>query len=263
MPDDRISRPTDIAVLPSRRGVPTDPRVVVVVPTYNERENLPRVVSRLMSLDTPGLHVLVVDDSSPDGTGEVADALADRFPGRLHVLHRAGKGGLGLAYVAGMTRALALGADVVIQMDADLSHPVDVVPRMLRTVVDGADVAVGSRYTTGGSTSATWPWHRRLLSRSANIYIDTVLGLQVRDATSGFKAWTAESLHGIDLTAVRSAGYAFQIEMAHSARRLGLAVAEVPIHFDDRTAGVSKMTLRVQLEALVLPWRLRRRGCRA
>jgi dolichol-phosphate mannosyltransferase len=230
---------------------------VVVIPTYDERDNLPVVVARLLDLPVPGLRVLVVDDNSPDGTGQVADELAAANGQRVSVLHRTIKDGLGRAYVAGMTRALAEGATAVIQMDADMSHPVRTIPIMLESLRD-ADVVVGSRYVSGGSTAREWPWYRRALSRAANYYVDRVLRLDVRDVTSGFKAWRSDALRAIDLPSLDSRGYAFQIEMAYRCRRLGLAVEELPIHFSDRTQGWSKMTLGTQLEAAVLPWRLRR-----
>ncbi len=232
---------------------------VVVIPTYNERGNLPVVVGRLLELPLPHLRVLVVDDDSPDGTGEVADELASAGDGRVQVLHRAVKDGLGRAYVAGMGLALAGGAAAVVQLDADLSHPIEAVPIMLAELADGVtDVVVGSRYVAGGSTAREWPWRRRALSRAANVYVDRVLHLGVRDATSGFKAWRADALRAVDLPSLEAQGYAFQIEMALRCRRLGLVVQEVPIHFRDRTLGRSKMTFGVQLEAAVLPWRLRR-----
>jgi dolichol-phosphate mannosyltransferase len=248
------SRGTDVALTPGR--------TVVVVPTYNERENLPILVEQIMNLARSGalsdVHVLVVDDNSPDGTGDVADKLAAEFPGAVAVLHRTGKEGLGRAYVAGMTRALDEGADVVVQMDADLSHPVAVLPILLETLRSGAaDVAIGSRYVPGGSTASTWPWHRKALSVWANLYVNTILRLHVRDATAGFKAWRASALRAIDLPSVRSDGYSFQVELLHRTVRQGLTVREVPIRFEERVTGASKMSLRVQLESAAMPWKLR------
>jgi dolichol-phosphate mannosyltransferase len=233
----------------------------VVIPTYNERANLPTLLARLLALPVPDLRVLVVDDGSPDGTGELAEEWARSSEGRVQVLHRAVKDGLGRAYVAGMGHALAHGAATVIQLDADLSHPVETVPLMLAALADGsADVVVGSRYVAGGSTAREWPWRRRALSRAANSYVDHVLHLGVRDVTSGFKAWRAEALRAVDLPSCDAQGYAFQIELAFRCRRLGLVVEELPIHFADRSHGRSKMTFAVQREAALLPWRLRRRG---
>jgi dolichol-phosphate mannosyltransferase len=248
------SRGTDVALTPGR--------TVVVVPTYNERENLPILVEQIMNLARSGalsdVHVLVVDDNSPDGTGDVADKLAAEFPGAVAVLHRTGKEGLGRAYVAGMTRALDEGADVVVQMDADLSHPVAVLPILLETLRSGAaDVAIGSRYVPGGSTASTWPWHRKALSVWANLYVNAILRLHVRDATAGFKAWRASALRAIDLPSVRSDGYSFQVELLHRTVRQGLTVREVPIRFEERVTGASKMSLRVQLESAAMPWKLR------
>ncbi|QUQ63181.1 polyprenol monophosphomannose synthase [Kutzneria sp. CA-103260] len=234
-------------------------KVVVVVPTYNERENLPVLVARLRDLGIPDLHVLVVDDNSPDGTGAVADSLAAEgsAEGDLGVLHRTEKDGLGRAYIAGMTRALAEGADVVIQMDADLSHPTDRIPALLEKL-DSTDagVVLGSRYVEGGRTASEWPWHRKALSAWANFYVNAILRLKVKDATAGFKAWRADTLRAIDLPSIRSNGYSFQVEMNYRTVKRGLRILEVPIVFEERAEGASKMTLAVQLESAVTPWKL-------
>ena len=236
---------------------PDGERVTVVVPTYDERDNLPDLVDQLIALPVPGLRILVVDDNSPDGTGELAEKLAAGLDGRLDVLHRAAKEGLGRAYVAGMTRALADGADVVIQMDADLSHPPSVIPDMIATLRrSGAGVVVGSRYVPGGHTAADWPWHRKALSLWANFYVNAILRLHVKDATAGYKAWRAGTLRAICVQTVRSNGYSFQVEMNYRTIRAGLAIAEVPITFSERAGGTSKMTLKVQLESARTPWRL-------
>ncbi|MEW1908029.1 polyprenol monophosphomannose synthase [Kitasatospora sp. NPDC085895] len=230
---------------------------VVVVPTYNERENLPVIVGLLADLGMPDLHVLVVDDNSPDGTGEVADKLAAGSPDTVGVLHRTDKDGLGRAYVAGMSRALDEGADVVVQMDADLSHPVAVLPVMVETLLSGdAAVVLGSRYVPGGSTAAEWPWHRKALSAWANFYVNAILRLNVKDATAGFKAWKADTLRAIDLQSVHSNGYSFQVEMNHRTVRRGLRIAEVPIRFEERVKGASKMSFGVQVESALAPWKL-------
>lgn len=237
---------------------PTAEKITVVVPTYNERDNLPQLVDQLMALPLDTLHVLVVDDNSPDGTGEVAEKLASESSGRVAVLHRTVKDGLGRAYVAGMTRALDDGATIVVQMDADLSHPASVIPRMvemLRTTPAG--VVLGSRYVAGGKTAADWPWHRKALSAWANFYVNAILRLHVKDATAGFKAWKASTLEAIDLPTVQSNGYSFQVEMNYRVVRAGLGIAEVPITFLERAEGVSKMSLKVQLESARTPWRLR------
>lgn len=233
------------------------PKVVVVVPTYNERDNLAKLVAALLALSVPDLHVLVVDDNSPDGTGDVAEKLVLDAPERVGVLHRTVKDGLGRAYVAGMDRALADGADVVVQMDADLSHPVEVVPVLVETLfAEDAAVVIGSRYVDGGSVASDWSWRRKALSGWANLYVNAILRLQVKDVTAGFKAWRAETLDAIDVNSVQSDGYAFQVEMNYRTVKHGLKIVEVPIHFEERTVGASKMTLGVQVESAALPWKL-------
>ncbi|MEU9853519.1 polyprenol monophosphomannose synthase [Streptomyces sp. NPDC047974] len=234
------------------------PKTVVVVPTYNERDNLPVLAALLAELPVPDLRLLVVDDGSPDGTGEIADKLAADSPETVGVLHRAVKDGLGRAYVAGMTRALEEGADVVVQMDADLSHPVSAIPVMLDTLLTGnAGAVIGSRYVAGGTTAADWPRSRRALSAWANAYVNAILRLRLMDATAGFKAWRAEALRAIDLDSVRSNGYAFQFEMNHRATLRGFSLREIPIRFEERGQGASKMTLAIQLESALAPWKLR------
>ncbi|MFF9013820.1 polyprenol monophosphomannose synthase [Streptomyces sp. NPDC014870] len=234
------------------------PKTVVVVPTYNERDNLPVLAGLLADLPVPNLHLLVVDDNSPDGTGEVADKLVADAPESIGVLHRTTKDGLGRAYLAGMTRALDEGADIVLQMDADLSHPASAIPALLDTLrTRNADVVIGSRYVPGGSTAAEWHWSRRALSAWANAYVNAILRLRLKDATAGFKAWRADTLRALDLPSVRSNGYAFQVEMNYRAARRGFTLAEVPIRFEERDHGTSKMSLAVQLESALLPWRLR------
>lgn len=231
--------------------------VYVVVPTYNEADNLAALAERLLSLDVPGLRLLVVDDASPDGTGDIADALAQANPNRVEVMHRAGKLGLGTAYVAGFRHALRAGADYVVQMDADFSHSPSYVPKLL----EGArryDVVVGSRYVPGGSTDERWSFWRYLLSWWANqCYSRLILGLKVRDATAGFKCFRRQVLDTIDLTAVGSSGYIFQVEMAYLCERLGFRVLEIPIHFEDRRIGRSKMSVPVKLEAAWRVWQIK------
>ncbi len=235
----------------------SSPKVTVVVPTYNERDNLPKLVGMLAGLRLPDLHVLVVDDNSPDGTGEVADKLVLESPESVGVLHRTKKDGLGRAYVAGITRALDEGADIVIQMDADLSHPVEVIPMMVPMLCT-TDVAVvlGSRYVQGGSVAGDWAWHRKMLSAWANRYVNTILRLHVKDATAGFKAWRAETLRRINVPSIRSNGYSFQVEMNYRTVQQGMRIVEVPIRFEERTDGVSKMSLGVQIESALVPWKL-------
>lgn len=236
-----------------------DIAVTVVVPTYNEADNLPRVVDALLALGMPKLRVLVCDDNSPDGTGAVADELASEHP-EVGVMHRAGKAGLGRAYVDGMTRAVKDGAAYVVQMDADGSHPASAVPEMAGVMVSTpADVVIGSRYVPGGSLDESWSRYRRLLSAWANFYVRTLLRLRIRDVTSGFKMWRAAALETIDLAGIESNGYSFQVEMHYRATKRGLDIREIPIHFTDRTAGESKMSLRVQLESAWMPFQLKRR----
>lgn len=233
------------------------PKIVVVVPTYNERQSLPVLLGQLAALELPNLHALVVDDSSPDGTGELADKLAAESGGTLGVLHRKEKDGLGRAYVAGMIRALAEGAEIVIQMDADLSHPVSVIPTMVGVLTSSdAAVVIGSRYVEGGSTAAEWPMYRKALSSWANFYVNAILSLHVKDGTAGFKAWRASALTAIDVASIDSNGYSFQVEMNYRAVKLGQRIVEVPIRFEERAEGASKMTLRVQLESALTPWKL-------
>ncbi|GAA4263048.1 polyprenol monophosphomannose synthase [Dactylosporangium darangshiense] len=233
-------------------------KITVVVPTYNERDNLPKLVAELAALAMPNLHILVVDDNSPDGTGDVADKLALESEPALGVLHRTAKDGLGRAYIAGMQRALDEGADIVIQMDADLSHPSSAIPAMV-TALDNPDVAVvlGSRYVPGGSVAGDWGLYRKALSAWANFYVGAILRMRVKDATAGFKAWRAESLRRIEIGTIASNGYSFQVEMNYRTIRRGMKIVEVPIRFSDRALGKSKMSIKVQLESAMVPWKLR------
>jgi dolichol-phosphate mannosyltransferase len=234
--------------------------VTVVLPTYQEAANIPVITDALLSLPLENLRVLVVDDNSPDGTGEVAEELAGRYGrDRISVVHRAGKEGLGRAYVDGMTRAITAGAELVVQMDSDLSHGPEYLPGMIGTMLAAdADVVIGSRYITGASVGAEWPWHRRALSGFANAYVRALLGVQIRDVTAGYKLWRACALQAIGLPAIRSNGYSFQVEMNYRAVKGNLKIVELPIHFRDRAEGESKMSLKVQLESAVMPFRLRR-----
>lgn len=218
-------------------------RAAVVTPTYNERENLEALVTGLRRA-RPGIGVIVVDDGSPDGTGALAHQLAADL-GDLWVVERAGKQGLASAYVAGFQRALALGFDHVVQMDADLSHDPADVPRLL---AEGADLVLGSRYVEGGGTRF-WPRHRQLLSRFGSTYARVCLGLPYRDLTGGFKCWSAPLLRQVLSTPVRSDGYVFQVEMTQRAHRLGASVREIPIVFTERRHGASKMSLNIAVEA--------------
>ena len=228
-------------------------RVVVVVPTYNEVENLGLLVPQLLAQD-PRIEVLVVDDSSPDGTGKLADELAAASP-RVRVLHREAKQGLGPAYRAGIRRALDLGADLVVQMDADFSHPPEALPLLLREIED-CDVVMGSRYIHG-ITVVNWPIERILISYFGNAYTRAVTGLQVRDTTGGFRCMRRGALEKIDFERIRSNGYAFQIEMNYRFQVHGARVKEIEFFFLDRKRGTSKLTLRIALEALWVAWWLR------
>lgn len=228
-------------------------RGVVIIPTYNERENLDRLVSEILSAQ-PDLDVLVVDDNSPDGTGDIADALAMREP-RVAVMHRTRKDGLGSAYLAGFRRALAGSYDYVAQMDADFSHRIEDLPSLI-AALERADVAIGSRNVAGGRTVARSPL-RRLVSAGGSAYARLLLGLPVRDTTGGFKCFRRQALLDVQLEAVRSRGYAFQVEMNHLCHRAGLRLVEVPIVFPDRLAGQSKMTWRIFVEGWLVVIRLR------
>ena len=228
-------------------------RALVIVPTYNERENLPLLIPSILA-QARQLEVLVVDDNSPDGTGEIADAWAAR-ESRVHVLHRAGKLGLGTAYVAGFKYALARGYDVAIEMDADFSHNPKDLPRLL-DAVRHADVAIGSRWVAGGGT-VNWSLPRTLISRGGSLYAGLLLGLPIRDLTGGFKCFRRRVLATLDLDAITSNGYAFQVEVNYYCHALGFHVVEIPIRFADRTAGTSKMSSGIVVEAAKVVWQLR------
>jgi dolichol-phosphate mannosyltransferase len=229
-------------------------RALVIIPTYNERENLPKITAQVLEQDAR-LEILVVDDGSPDGTGAMADEMAAREP-RLHVLHRAKKMGLGTAYLAGFKWALARDYAYIFEMDADFSHDPKHLPQFLEAV-QGTDVVLGSRYLNGKVTVINWPMTRLLLSYGANIYARLVTGLHRWDLTGGFKCFRREVLAAIDLDAVRSNGYAFQIEMSVRAWKKGFRLTEIPIVFADRTEGESKMSGRIVREAVWMVWRLR------
>jgi dolichol-phosphate mannosyltransferase len=233
------------------------PQALIVVPTYNERDNVRGVVDRLLAA-LPGCELLFVDDNSPDGTGALLDDIAAREP-RVHVMHRAGKLGLGTAYVEGFTWALARGYDYLFEMDADGSHDPRYLPQMLALAEDGADCVVGSRYVPGGGTQ-NWGLGRKIISRGGSLYARTILGIDLRDVTAGFVCWRRAALAAIDLPTITSNGYSFQIEMKYRAVRKGLRVIETPIIFVDRRVGQSKMSRAIVAEALLQVWRLRFRG---
>lgn len=232
--------------------------VLVIIPTYNERENLPAVVAQV--LDPFPYRLLVVDDGSPDGTGEVADELAARYPGRLHVMHRRGKAGLGLSYLDGFRWALQSDADVICQMDADLSHDPKYLPDMV-AASERYDLVLGSRYLNGISVM-NWPLRRILLSWFANRYVRTITGVTTFDTTSGFRCWRREMLAQLDFSRFLSQRYAFTVETVFEVARRGGRVGEVPIIFVERRQGTSKMSGKVLLESMFMPWRLilRNRG---
>ena len=231
---------------------------LIVIPTYNERENLPCLVPELLGKD-PSLEILVIDDSSPDGTGEVAETLSAESD-RVHVMHRQGKLGLGTAYVAGFEYALNRDYDRVIQMDADFSHRPQDLPLLLESA-DNADLVIGSRNVAGGQVE-NWSLLRQLISKGGSLYARTILGLPVRDCTAGFKCFRREVLETIDFAGIRSNGYGFQVEMNYLCHSAGFKIAEVPVIFPDRSAGSSKMSSRIFLEAVILVWKLRLDGRR-
>ncbi len=226
---------------------------LVIVPTYNERENLSRLLPAVLGID-PGIDVLIVDDGSPDGTGELADQMALTEP-RIQVLHRPGKQGLGRAYVAGFAHALTHGYDLVVEMDADFSHRPEDLPKLLDAAA-GADVVVGSRNVRGGGTVG-WSRVRKFVSRGGSAYARLVLGIPIKDCTSGFKCFRRSALASLDLDDLLSNGYAFQVEVNHACHKAGLTFAEVPIIFPDRAKGRSKMTPSIAVEAALLVLRLR------
>jgi dolichol-phosphate mannosyltransferase len=229
-------------------------QALVIIPTYNERENLPKIVPLVLEQD-PRLEVLVVDDNSPDGTGELAEELASASP-RVHVLHRAGKLGLGTAYVAGFRWALDHGFEYVFEMDADFSHDPHHLPTFLAEIAD-ADLVIGSRYLNRRVTVINWPMSRLMLSYFANVYARWVTGLMLWDSTGGYKCYRRSVLAAIDLDQVRSNGYSFQIEMSFRAWRKGFRIKEITITFADRSEGRSKMSGRIVREAVWMVWRLR------
>lgn len=232
----------------------TAERAVVIIPTYNERENLPRLVPMVLEQD-PRLEVLIIDDNSPDGTGALADGLAAASP-RVHVLHRAGKLGLGTAYLTGFRWALDRDYAYIFEMDADFSHDPAHLPQFLEAIQD-ADVVLGSRYLQGRVTVVNWPITRLLLSYGANTYARLVTGLPIADATGGYKCFRREVLQAIDLDRVESEGYAFQIEITLRAWKKGFRIVEIPIVFTDRDVGESKMSRRIIWEAVWKVWKLR------
>jgi len=225
------------------------PRALVIVPTYNEQENLPTLATEILAQGR-AFHLLIVDDGSPDGTGEIADQLAADEP-RITVLHRARKSGLGPAYIAGLTLGLAGGFDYLLTMDGDHSHDPADLPRLLAATHErGADVAIGSRWTNGGGTKG-WPLFRRVLSRAGSLYARLILGLSLRDVTGGYRCLRRSALEALDVTSIRSSGYSFLIELNYRAALQGFTIVEIPIVFTERVLGTSKMTSRIILEAVL------------
>lgn len=227
----------------------------IVIPTYNEAENLPHLLAELWALPLPELKIIIVDDASPNGTGEVAEELASRQPGRVLVIHREGKLGLGSAYITGFKAALDRGAEAVAQMDSDFSHSPSYLPGFIEKL-EQVDAVFGSRYVKGGQLDERWSIGRVFLSWFGNTYARTILGLRVLDTTGGYRLWRRETLLGMPLDRIRSNGYVFQVEMAFVAQRLGYNIIEMPIYFEDRRIGQSKMTLSIQLEAAFRVWQL-------
>jgi dolichol-phosphate mannosyltransferase len=235
--------------------MPKSSHALVVIPTYNERDNLKTLVPAVLAQDRR-LEVLIVDDASPDGTGAMAETLRRRSKGRVHVMHRAGKLGLGTAYVQGFQWGLLRGYGTLIQMDADWSHDPQYLPRFLKAL-EGVDVAVGTRYLGGRISVVNWPISRLMLSSFANLYVRVITGLRLSDCTGGFKGWRRAVLEHIGLEKIHSDGYSFQVEMNYKAARLGARFAELPIIFIDRSTGSSKMSPRIIREAVWRVWAIR------
>lgn len=230
--------------------------ILVVIPTYNERDNIASLIEEILSLG-PRYRVLVVDDTSPDGTGTVVAELGRMYPGRVDLLSRPAKAGIGRAYVAGFQRALATDVTLIAQMDADHSHLPSDLARLVRAMDEGdVDLVLASRYIDGGATQG-WPWHRKLISRAGGIYAGAILGVGIKDLTGGFKVWRRAALEAIELDSIHSDGYCFQIETTYRALRKGFRTDQIPITFIDRVAGKSKLSRRVVLEAAIVVWQLR------
>jgi dolichol-phosphate mannosyltransferase len=227
-------------------------KTLVLIPTYNERDNLPVLVADVMKI--PGTEVLVIDDQSPDGTGRIADALGLEYPGRVNVMHRSGRRGLGVSYLDGFRHAVGTNADLVVQMDADRSHDPQYLPAMIEAAA-AADLVVGSRYLHGISV-VNWPLRRIILSTFANTYIRTVTGLGVRDCTTGYRCWRRDALARLPLDRIVSEGYAFVVEVTFLAASVGLRITESPIIFIERREGASKLSSGILFESLLTPWRL-------
>ena len=231
-------------------------KTLILLPTYNEVENLPRLIEALMALPLD-LHVLIIDDNSPDGTGEVADELRNSFPARIEVEHRSGKNGLGTAYIMGFKKALMTDADVIGQMDCDFSHNPERIPALVAALEDDSvDIATGSRYVPGGGVDEDWPWFRKMLSAWGSFYSRTILGFPMRDATGGFRFYKRSVIEQLPLDRINASGYVFLVELHYLTFLMGFKTKELPIYFKDRQAGVSKMNLKIQLEAALHIWKI-------
>lgn len=234
-------------------------RIIVVIPTYNEAENIANMSEALFALGINELEILFVDDNSPDGTGQLADELSKKYTDRLSVMHRSGKLGLGTAYLQGFKWAIDHQADAIIQMDADFSHSPEYIPEFIQ-LIEQYDVVVGSRYIAGGRVDEKWSWGRWFLSWWANsVWVRLILGVKTKDSTAGFKCWRSEALQKIDLDQIRSNGYVFQVEMCYVSEMNGLRIKEIPIYFEDRRIGLSKMSMRVKIEAALRVFEIRKR----
>ena len=222
---------------------------LVIIPTYNEKENVAEMIKTVMALPL-SFDSLFVDDGSPDGTAQIIQDHATQFPGRIHLIQRTGKLGLGTAYITGFKWAIEKGYDYICEMDCDFSHNPQDLPRLVKACQEGADMSVGSRYTKGGGVE-NWPWNRRWMSKGAGVYVNVVLGLGVKDATAGFVCFQRKVLETIDLNNIQFIGYAFQIEMKYKTKKSGFSISEVPILFKDRILGQSKMSLNIFNEAFI------------
>ncbi|HNR01550.1 MAG TPA: polyprenol monophosphomannose synthase [Anaerolineaceae bacterium] len=229
--------------------------ICVIIPTFNEVENLPLIVERLRALPLNDLSILVIDDNSPDGTGAIADELSAKYNGQISVMHRSGKLGLGTAYISGFRQVLQQHVDLIAHMDADFSHEPEKLPDFVKAI-ESSDVVFGSRYTPGGSLDRDWPAWRKWLSNFGNTYARTILRMPIKDLTGGFRLWRRETLAAMPWDRVRSNGYVFMVETAYLAHKLGFRIKEVPIYFAERTRGKSKMNLSIQIEAALRVWSL-------
>lgn len=227
----------------------------MILPTYNEAENLPKLIEAIFALPGEDISLLVVDDNSPDGTGQIADQLVTQYPDRLTVIHRKGKQGLASAYIEGMQHALELDIDAIGMMDSDFSHAPEKLPEMISALED-ADLVIGSRYIPGGSVDHDWPFWRKALSAWGNFYARGILGLSVKDVTTGYRLWRKEKMETFPLDRVLSSGYVFTVEIIYIATKLGFRIVEVPIYFADRKWGKSKMNFRIQVEAAFRVWQV-------